>query len=195
MAIESEIDALKAVDEALAAIDEGARVRVLSWANSKYLGNSVSTAPAASAAQVEPPPVSSTASTSKKKTSKAKTKAKSTKKPKTIYKQVKDLNLRPSGKKSARDFVAEKNPTNQKQKCVVALYYLLHELELEKASIDHIYTFFKDCSWPVPADLPNTLHQAGSAGWLDTADATDIKITPMGENVVEHDLPKKSKQG
>ena len=193
MAIESEIDALKAVDEALSAIDEEARARVLSWANSKYLGTSITLAHAAPAA-AEPPPTSTSAATStKKKATKAKTKGKAKKKPKTVYKQVKDLNLRPSGKSSARDFVAEKKPTNQKQKCVVALYYLLHTLELEKASIDHIYTFFKDCSWPVPADLPNTLHQAGTAGWLDTADATDIKITPMGENVVEHDLPKKPK--
>lgn len=196
MAIESEIDALKAVDEALGTIDKDAQIRVLSWANSKYLaGTPAPIIQAGSSVHEEPAHVVRSSGKSKKKTAVAKPKAKSAKKSKTIYKQVKELNLRPAGKKSAKDFVAEKNPTNQKQKCVVALYYLLHILEMEKAGIDHIYTLFKDSSWPVPADLPNTLHQAGSEGWLDTADATNIKITPKGENIVEHELPPKQKAG
>jgi len=77
---------------------------------------------------------------------------------------------------------------------VVALYYVANTLKIEQVSIDHIYTFFKAANWPVPADLPNTLHQAGTEGWLDTSDAKDIKVTPIGENLVEHDLPRQSKR-
>lgn len=191
MSEKSEIDALKEVDEALQAIDEDARIRVLSWANSKYLGTSVEAAGAVHAEVKEdnPPPAA------KKKAKVAKKKTKATKKSKATYKLVKDINLRPSGKTPAADFVSEKNPANMKQKCVVALYWALNVLQLEQAGIDHIYTVFKGVQWPLPGDLPNMLHQAGSAGWLDTSDAEDIKITPMGENVVEHDLPKKPKQG
>lgn len=188
MSDKSEIDALKEVDAALGAIDEDARKRVLAWANSKYLGVSVENLDDLNTQQPH---------ITKKKTNKkvAKKKLKNTKKSKTTYKLIKDLNLRPKEKKSAVDFVSEKSPPNMKQKCVVALYWVLNILEIEQAGIDHIYTFFKGVQWPVPGDLANTLHQAGSAGWLDTSDANNIKITPMGENVVEHDLPKKLKKG
>ncbi len=37
------------------------------------------------------------------------------------------------------------------------------------------------------------MHQAGSAGWLDTADSEEIKLTSMGENLIEHELPKEQK--
>ena len=190
MAIESEIDALKAVDEALMAIDKEAQTRVLEWANSKFLGIPVTKK------QIEIPVEQNqgrSGSPVKPRVKRSKSKSKTTKGSKVIIKQIKDLNLRPKGKQSARDFVAEKTPTNQKQKGVVALYYLLSILELDKASVDHICTVFKDVRWPAPTDLLNTLQQAGSEGWLDTSDSTDIKITPIGENVVEHDLPKSKK--
>ena len=193
MDTDSEIVALKAVGEVLDALDEEARKRVLNWANSKYLGASVTSIQTPSVEEAAKPLTPENPTVKRRKAGTSKGKPRASKKSKAIYKQVKDLNLRPRGKKSARDFSIEKSPTNQKQKCVVGLYYLLNVLEIESAGIDHIYTFFKDCDWPVPSDLPNTLHQAGSAGWLDTADAKDIKITPMGENVVEHDLPKKQK--
>ena len=62
--------------------------------------------------------------------------------------------------------------------------------DLNPVTADHIYTAFKGLAWRVPSDLVNTLQQAGSKGWLDTANSADIKVTPMGENLVEHDLPK-----
>ncbi|MBT9612737.1 MAG: hypothetical protein IV108_05660 [Burkholderiales bacterium] len=190
MAINSEIDALKVLDEALSAIDKEAQVRVLEWANSKFLGSPITKSKfEPTSQQIIEAPTSPTSQVSKKKPQKSKP----TKKPKTVIKQVKDLDLHPKGKISAKDFVAEKQPTNTKQKCVVALHYLLNTLELEVAGIDHIYTFFKGVGWPAPTNLPNTLHQAGSAGWLDTANAADIKITPLGENEVEHHLPKQKK--
>lgn len=182
----SEIDALKAVDDAISAIDQEARVRVLEWANSKFLGKSTPKQAIDNNKQfieskTESPPI--------KKNDKSK--SGTTKKLKVSLKQMKELDFSPLGKKSSRDFVAEKNPTNQKQKCVVALYYLLRVMDLETAGIDHIYTFFKAVNWPAPTNFANTIHQAGSEGWLDTADAADYKITPTGENVVDHDLPKR----
>lgn len=187
MTAELEIDALKSVVDTLDTLDAEARVRVLNWVNSKYLGTTnPSPKPANDLAQ-KTEQLYSTPQKSKP------TKSKPPKKSKIIIKQVKELNLHPSGKKSAQDFVTEKQPTNVKQKCVVALYYLLKILELEKAGIDHIYTFFKGVSWPTPSNFANTLHQAGTEGWLDTKDSTDYKVTSSGENVVEHNLPKKIK--
>jgi hypothetical protein len=60
-------------------------------------------------------------------------------------------------------------------------------------TVSAVYTFFKTLNWPLPADLKNALQQAGSAGWLDTADAENIKLTSTGENLVEHSLPPSKK--
>ena len=181
MANRSEVDIIKAIDEALSELDEDSRKRVLDWANAKFLGR-----PAA--AHKSPGPVLQSKGGGRQPTGR-KRKGKG----KVTVKQIKELDLRPEGKESAREFAHKKGPTNQKQKCVVALYYLLLVLGLEKAGIDHVYTVFKGVGWPAPADLLNTLHQAGSDGWLDTADSNDIKVTPIGENLVEHDLPKASR--
>lgn len=186
----SEGDALKAIDDAISAIDDDAKIRVLQWANLKFMRTPILGQATESNNKISADKPASQ-NEGKQKNKSEKTKSKATKKTKLVIKQIKDLNLRPNGKASAHDFVTEKNPTTQKQKCVVALYWLLEILELEQAGLDHIYTFFKGVNWPSPTNFPNTLHQAGSSGWLDTADAMDYKITPMGENVVKHDLPKK----
>jgi hypothetical protein len=119
-------------------------------------------------------------------------KPKSAKKGKSVMALDKSLNLSPSGKQSAADFANEKAPANVKQKCVVAVYYLREVVELSPITASSVYTFFKELSWPVPSDLKNTLQQAGTEGWLDTADSEDIKLTHGGENLVEHKLPPKN---
>jgi len=106
-------------------------------------------------------------------------------------KHLKDLNLSPSGKQSFEEFKKEKRPTNQNHKCVVAIYYLTKILGLKKVSIDHVYSVFKAASWPIPSDFPNRLHQAGTAGHLDTVDKENYRVTNTGENLVEFKLPKK----
>jgi hypothetical protein len=105
----------------------------------------------------------------------------------------KSLNLTPSGKPSATDFATEKTPSNNYQKAVVAVYYLRETIGLSAVTVPGVFTFFKAVGWPAPTDLRNTLQKAGSEGWLDTADGDDIKLTSMGENLVEHSLPAKPK--
>lgn len=182
----SEVKAIEAIDTALGALDPAERERVLEWAQKKFGGpyiptvahHPVPTQPASHAA-----PASGT----------TKTKAKATKKAKTILSMDKSLNLNPPGKQPAAQFAAEKSPTNAKQKCVVAAYYLRDVIQVEKVNAAGVLTFFKHLQWPVPADLKNILQQAGTAGWLDTSDSDDIKITSSGENLVEYDLPAKAK--
>ena len=177
----SEINSMKSVEDALEPLDEAARKRVLDWACARYLG--VQSTIAAVAQQ----PQDQSGSVKKAKTAKKKAKGK------VLPKQIKDLNLKPPGKTSGQDFALEKKPSNVMHKCVVAVYYLRDELGLPAISVDHVFTFFKNATWKIPADLINTLQQAGTAGWLDTADSQNIIITPIGENLVEHDLPKKGK--
>jgi hypothetical protein len=146
----------------------------------KYGGSTAPSTPI-----VPPQPASNTPKIGKKKAAAAK----SSKKTKSIIAMDKSLNLTPSGKKSAAQFATEKAPANVKQKCVVAVYYLREFIGLDKIGVSAVYTVFKTLGWPIPSDLKNTLQQAGSEGWLDTSDADDIKVTSMGENVVEHSLP------
>lgn len=182
----SEVDAIKSVNDALSNLDPSEQARVLNWAIAKFtptipIPSSVPSVNLESQVNKSPdqsvPPI---------------TKPKTSKKSKSVLKQIKELNLHPDGKESASVFCSKKSPTNVKQKCVVSVYYLRDIVGLDKVSVDHVYTFFKSVGWPVPSDLPNTLQQAGTAGWLDTSDGQAILITTTGENLVEHQLPTKS---
>ncbi len=178
----SEVDVLKAVDDALAGLEDGSACdRVLRWAWEKY-----SSKPVPSAQDDSSPPKEHT----KKGASMKKTNSKKAK-GKTTPAMVKDLNLKPKGKKSFDDFANEKKPGSNKEKCTVAVYYLRNELEHSKISASHVFTCFKHLMWRVPANLPNTLQVTASVqGWLDTGNMEEIKVTTIGENLVEHDLPR-----
>lgn len=184
----SEIDAMKALVDAFEPLDGPARERVLVWAHSKY---SVDQTPGPTASTTQ----AGTASPSKrnKPTKKKAGSTNSGKKAKISLSMDKHLNLVPSEGPSAMDFQSEKSPSSLPQKCVVAAYYLREYSNASEVSATGVYTFFKSVGWKQPTDLKNTLQQAGTKGWLDTANADNILITSTGENLVEHDLPTKGK--
>lgn len=182
----SEINAIKAISDALEKLETEERARVLAWAQSKFGGAVPVFAPHVNTAQPTP-------SIAPIKTHAPK-KAKTSKKTKTVISMDKTLNLQPQGKQSAIQFAGAKAPSNVREKCVVAVYYMRDILELKKVTLQAVFTFFKSVQWPTPTDLKNTLQQAGSAGWLDTANSEEIKLTSLGENLVEHSLPAKPKK-
>ncbi|HEY9628717.1 MAG TPA: hypothetical protein V6C84_15565 [Coleofasciculaceae cyanobacterium] len=103
---------------------------------------------------------------------------------------VKDLNLRPEGELSFRDFYAQKKPNTQEQAVTVAVYYLKRVLELDKVTPEYIFTCFKDAGRKTPKNMPQTVRDtAKNKGWVDTSERGNIKITNHGENMVDHDLP------
>lgn len=103
---------------------------------------------------------------------------------------VKDLDLRPEGQPSCREFYVQKNPTTQEQAITVVVYYLKQVLELDKVTPDHVFTCFKDVGRKTPKYLPQTIRDtAKRKGWVDTSERGTVKITNHGENLVEHDLP------
>ena len=179
-----EVEAIKAVAVAFEKLDEAARLRVLGWANAKYDGDYK---PATEGKNEEKDPVRRR---EKKRTDDVSKGTKSAKRAKSIIKIDKSLDLNPSGKQSADAFAKEKSPTNGKQKGVVAAYYIREKLDKEKVTIEQVAAYFKGVGWPLPADLKNVLQQAGTEGWLDTADNQNILITSSGETLVEHKLPK-----
>lgn len=103
---------------------------------------------------------------------------------------VKDLNLRPEGEFSFRDFYAQKKPNTQEQAVTVAVYYLKRVLEIDKVTPEYVFICFKDVGQRIPKDLPQTIRDtAKRKGWVDTSERGNVKITTHGENMVDHDLP------
>ncbi len=172
----SEIEALQAVDSALGALEPAERA-LLSWVQQKY----------GAPGQVSPPTPQQAAAPAQMfplaKTPADGAKAKASKKTKTIISMDKNFNLNLAVRLRRFNVATEKSPSTVLQKCVVAVYYLRDTIEMEKVTAQAVFTFFKNLSWPVPTDLKNTLQQAGTAGWLDTADGEDIKLTSLGENL------------
>lgn len=173
-----ELEMMKTVADALGSTnDKDVQKRVLTWAWSKYVGGDIQS-------KVHSPDKSSPRNGNKKRSGSGSSSKKSG------YEQVKTLTLKPKGKISLEDFVKAKNPSSLIQKVTAAVYYMKEELEESAISISHVYTCFKWMKWKLPSDLKNTLHQAGAQGLMDTRDGEDLKLTPMGENLVEHDLGK-----
>jgi hypothetical protein len=125
---------------------------------------------------------------------KAKVKS-STKDSRTAWKMVKDLNLRPEGKQSFEAFVEEKKPSSNQDKYAVVVYYLKEILEMPAVTVHQVGTVFRVMkSWKESTDVAGALRVASHRkGTLDTNDIEDIKLTPTGRNLVEHDLPPKTK--
>jgi hypothetical protein len=178
----TEVEVIKAVDDALGKLDDqDARDRVLRWAWAKHSQG--------------PPPVpgGESAQASRKRPSSPGRKRKTMKATPSI---VKDLKLRPKGRQSFSDFATEKKPGTNSEKCAVAVYYLDRVLTLAGITADHVYTCFKEADWRVPTNVRNTLAKTASAeGWLDTSDMNAVVLTPRGEALVDHDLPRPSAGG
>jgi len=180
----TEIDALTKIDKLLETVtDSAARDRILNWIWDKHASS--------------PSPqqkVGESGGKRKKKQGKKKQRKKKGTQRRSTLSIVKGLDLKPKGKTSFADFVKEKNPSSNQDKCVVSVYYLRHELGNKAINANDVFTCFKAANWRVPADLENTLAvSATRKGWFDTSDRQNIKITIHGENFVEHDLPSKPK--
>lgn len=102
----------------------------------------------------------------------------------------KDLDLRPKGKPSLREFAESRKPTNNDDKNVLSVYYLRRIADVNVVSIDHVFTCYKAMGWREPTDLASSLRlTASKKSFLDTSTGDDIKLTSIGRNHVEHDLP------
>ncbi len=107
---------------------------------------------------------------------------------------VRSLDLAPKGKKSFKDFVAEKQPKTNHDKNTASVYYLAEELGMSAVTVEHVFTCYKDMGWREPSDLANSLSlTAYHKRFLDTADMDNITVTAPGRNHVRHDLPPTKK--
>lgn len=180
----NEVKTITAIETALSRLDDaGARDRILKWAWDKFSSKPGQYAETQTGAEI---PARIQPGEARKRV-----KAKGGSKTRKKMLIVKDLNLSMSDKKSFKDFVNEKKPLSNQEKCTVALYYLQNEIEVENVTVNHIYTCYKNVNWRT-VDLRNILFLTASRkGWVNTSDTENITITIHGEALVEHDLPHK----
>ncbi|MGP0101200.1 MAG: hypothetical protein ACLPUT_06230 [Solirubrobacteraceae bacterium] len=109
---------------------------------------------------------------------------------------VKDLSLRPKGKKSFTEFVAEKQPKTHQQRQVVILYWLREFGQVSGGiTTDHVNTCYIEAGWPRPTKLANALQvTAKKKGWIESSDMSDLRLTVRGEDMVVHELPPSTEQ-
>lgn len=111
---------------------------------------------------------------------------------KKTYSRVKDINFRPEGKLSLRDFTAEKAPRNNHEKNLVFVYYLEEYLGIGSVEVGHVLAAYDEMGWKSPAIPDNSLMvTASQKGWLDTSDMKAIRTTHGGRNAVQYDMPVK----
>ncbi len=104
---------------------------------------------------------------------------------------VPNLNFRLTGEKSFKDFVSEKDPKNDVDVVLLALYYMQHVMKLQKIGPNHLMTAFKEVGKPIPLDLKQTIRNVMNRKmFLNFSDIDDIRTTTQGDNVVEHEMGK-----
>jgi hypothetical protein len=111
------------------------------------------------------------------------------------WSRVKDVNFRPEGKQSLREFAKAKGPANFHEKNLVIVYYLEVHLEIVSVEVGHVLAAYDECGWRSPSNPDNSLAvTASKKHWLDTSDLKAIRTTHSGRNAVEFDMPTKAQK-
>lgn len=102
----------------------------------------------------------------------------------------------PEGVQSFKDFVAEKDPQTNNQKNAVAVFWLEQLAGIKEVGLPQVDAAYKLCGWRESADLNTALRTTASkTHWIDTSNTKAITTTPVGRNLVTHELPiKKDKK-
>ncbi|MGC4030548.1 MAG: hypothetical protein QM754_02205 [Tepidisphaeraceae bacterium] len=104
---------------------------------------------------------------------------------------VGDVDFVPSGKTPLKVFFAEKKPKTDMDQVLVICYWLQNILIIPAITPGHVLSGLKHVAEPVPKDLAQTIRNAAKKkGWFNVADINAIRLTTVGENVVEHELGK-----
>jgi hypothetical protein len=106
----------------------------------------------------------------------------------------KGLDFRPSGTSAFKDYVTEKAPSSLNERNTVAVFYLKEFMNVDKVAISHVLAAFREAGWKPAAQPDTALRKTASAqGWLDTSSSDDIRLTPSGSYLVEHELPREKR--
>jgi hypothetical protein len=102
-----------------------------------------------------------------------------------------DIDLRPKGKVSFKDSVAQyASPTKEEIK-LLSIAYLADELGIKDITVDHVYTCLDELGERVPTHLKQVLiNLKNDKGWIDTSDFNNLRLTIKGRNHLKLDMKK-----
>jgi hypothetical protein len=104
---------------------------------------------------------------------------------------VPNLNFRPDGCPTFKEFMDEKSPKNDLEIALVTVYYMQHRMGLTEISPAHVMTAFKEAGKRIPGDVGQTIRNVKkSKMWLNFDGLEDVRTTTQGANFVEHDMGK-----
>ncbi len=102
-----------------------------------------------------------------------------------------DVDFFPKEQTSFRDFEKEKNPTNDQEFVLMAVYYLQNHLKLSKIGPNHVYTAFNAVKRKYAADIRQVIRNAkNKQNWLNFTDMEELRVATQGINKVEHEMGK-----
>lgn len=103
---------------------------------------------------------------------------------------VRDLDLKKDENgPSLRDFYAQKRPGSFVEHNTLFVFYLNRTKLIEDVTPSHVYTCYKEVGARIPGAFYQSLLDTSRKGWIDTQNTAKIRVTTVGENFVEHDLP------
>lgn len=102
---------------------------------------------------------------------------------------VPNLNFRPTGKQSLKEFLDEKKSASDLDTVLVIVYYLQHVMALPKIGPSHVMTALKEAGIAIPVDLRQTIRNVKKSKMrLNFTDIEDVRTTTQGDNFVEHEM-------
>lgn len=169
--VDSEIEAIQVVLNALEPLDAAARGSVLDYVLKRLnIQRAVTTPPAAPLISTPP-------------TSPAPTPVQST-----VSQQL-----------HIKDFKEQKQPRSAIEMAAIVAYYLEnHAPEADRKNsvdTDDLDTYFKIAGFKLPAQQRFTLVNAKNAGYFDSAGSGEYKLNAVGHNLVVHSMPPKGNEG
>jgi hypothetical protein len=103
---------------------------------------------------------------------------------------VANLEFRPSGKQSLKEFWEEKNPKTDLEATLTAVYYMQHVMDLSEIGPGHVMTAFREAGKAIPVDIRQTIRNVKrNKIWLNFDSNLDgIRTTTQGENYILYDM-------
>ena len=169
--VDSEIEAIHVVLNALEPLDAAARASVLDYVLKRLNIHGAATTPSAAPLISTPPTPPAPTSVQP-----------------AVYQQL-----------HIKDFKEQKQPRSAIEMAAIVAYYLEnHAPEVDrKNSVDteDLDTYFKIAGFKLPAQQRFTLVNARNAGYFDSAGSGEYRFNAVGHNLVVHSMPRKGNEG
>lgn len=98
-----------------------------------------------------------------------------------------------------RDFKEEKQPRTAIEMAALVAYYLenlaAEDAHKDSVGTDDLDTYFKIAGFKLPAQQRFTLVNARNAGYFDSVGNGQYKLNAVGHNLVVHSMPRKGNDG